>query len=215
MIKMKKIFTGLFLLFIAFASAQENKNKFVVSANLSTYPNYNTISPGPFYLGYFLTDHFSLGGTGRFSTYKSTFSMEDRIDYHYLNKARSLDNSIGVFARYNFPQKNKFALFLLLTNSYHWFTFKRESISKSTGYEYIDISTGSSKGYAISLTPGIIYFIHQKFSTEIALGGISYSTERIKQPDQTTNNYSGINAALFTSGFNLGFSYYFGLKNKK
>jgi hypothetical protein len=213
---MKKIFTTFLLLSTALVYAQDNKNKFVVNANLSvSNGSNNSLGLGGFNIGYFFTNQFSIGVTANYNGSIHHFSQEAISSYPVtsLSTDKYLNNFVGVFARYNFVPKNKFSFFLSLNNSFFWYTFKHESIFIANGYEDHYTSTGYSKGYRINLNPGIIYFFHPKFSTEITLGSVFYTTERA-----TDINFfrkaSGFGTDLFTSGFNLGFSYYFGCKNK-
>lgn len=213
---MKKILIGLFLLPIVFANAQENKNKFVVNGNLRvSYYFDNPLQLDGFSIGYFPTDHFSIGITGRYSNTKDTYNYEDVMNYHNSNKSQQSENFAGAYARYNFASKSKFSFFLYLNNSYRWNKYKNEYTYLSNGIEIKNSSDAFSKGYNVSLAPGIIYFIHPKFSAEISLGSIFYQYNKQKDivnPEISKN--SSIGAGFLTSGLNIGLSYYFSCKNK-
>lgn len=220
---MKKILIGLFLLPLIFANAQENKNKFVVNGNLDiSYGGNNGIGLGGFNIGYFLTDHFAIGITGGVGNNINNNSSELSLSNREENKQKRSENCAGVFARYNFTPKNKFSFFLNLDNSLTWHKYKNEYVYESYGNKSISTTTNQTKGYTISLNPGIIYFFHPKFSAEITLGSISYkiqkSTNTSSSPGNPTissiSTYNGGGARFFTTGINIGFSYYFGCKSK-
>jgi hypothetical protein len=213
----KKILTGLFLLPIIFANAQENKNKFVVNANLALFYGGNyPLGLGGFNFGYFLTDHFSIGITGNYDAYKDSRNYKNDVsNYHSLNKNDRTDNFAGAFARYNFSPKNKFAFFLSLENAYFWNKFKEEYVVTTVnGVEISSIYEGSTKGNTVSLSPGIVYFIHPKFSAEIGLGSVYYSIRKQYGMNSAYSKINGFGTNFFTSGLNIGVSYYFGCKNK-
>lgn len=220
---MKKILIGLFLLPIVFANAQENKNKFVVNGNLAvSYGGYSSLGLGGFNFGYFPTDHFVIGLTGGCGSNVNNNSRELSFSNREANTLKTSDNFVGVFARYNFEPKNKFSFFLSLNNSFTWNKRKSESTSETAGIKSVNSTESLSRGYTLSLNPGIIYFFHPKFSAEITLGSVFYSVRKVNEtttytnipPNKYVSINDGISASFFTTGFNVGFSYYFGCKSK-
>jgi len=219
----KKILTGLFLLPIIFANAQENKNKFVVNGNLDvSYGGTNSLRLGGFNIGYFPTDHFSIGLTGRAGSDIFNNSKELSLSNREEEIQKRSDHFAGIFARYNFESKNKFSFFLSLNNVFTWNKQKSESTSEANGIKSRQSIENLSRGYTISLHPGIIYFFHPKFSAEVTLGSVSYSIQKLNETSSYTNLPTtktvyindGVSANFFTEGLNLGFSYYFGCKSK-
>lgn len=213
----KKILTGLFLLSIALANAQENKNKFVVNANLGiSNGNNNTLGLGGFNIGYFLTNEVSIGITGNYNN-SSRSSHYENIYSNATTRSKRSENFVGTFVRYNFVPKNKFSFFLSLTNSYTNYRFKDQyiQININNGSEELVTADGFSKGYTLSLIPGIVYYIIPKFSAEITFGSVFYRTEQQKGDNYAGSvKNSGVGSDLFTSALNIGISYYFNCKGK-
>ena len=221
---MKNFFTGLFLLPLLLTHAQDNKNKFVVTGNLAvSYRSQAPLGLGAFNIGYFPTTNFSMGFTGGLSNNVNRSSTDELPSHKTTFDQKRSSNFVGIFARYNFSAKNKFAFFLCLNNSFTWDKYKSNSSNVDINGVKNNFSTQNlSIGYTVSLNPGIIYFFHTKFSAELSLGSVWYSIQHTKEtvtPPQTPtrNNISNISrtgASFFTTGFNIGVSYYFGCKNK-
>ena len=216
-----------FVLFLTCTNlhAQENKNKWMINGNVSYFQNNSDTHSSPdikfkqrntfmgVHLGYFITNNFALGilnegfaSVNELTTSDTSASVTSQYSTYY---------SPVIFARYNRQiQSSRFGFFLQLDGKYRWEKNRLKTITGSSGYT----RTSASSGIAISLTPGIIYFINKKISVETSFGnlGISslngYDSNAIVKRNMVNVNLT-TNFSL--AAMNFGFTYYFGCKKRE
>lgn len=207
----RKILLGFFITTSLYSHAQENKNKFVVNANIQFNPTNNPINFGGASIGYFFTNNFSVGITGNQRKDISKFEQNNQ-NMTIRTTLETTDSYTGAFARYNQLFKNdRLGFFLDLNTVYMFRKYTRKEIYDTPNNSNQTI-TLKDNGYRLALSPGIIYFINHWFSMEATLGDISYVTISQNDPNGIHKKSSEFNSSLFTSGIRLGLSFYFGCK---
>ncbi len=215
---MKKIIASFLIMGCIQLNAQENKGKWIVngsvnysqSNNKGTDDSYNPRSNSKsgrlgVNLGYFITNNFALGLSNSYS-----LSKEETIYTGYAARTeRAIRSSYtpGIFAKYNHSiNKSKFGFFLQLDANFSL----SKRISKVNDPYQNTITKDYYSRLSTSLTPGIIYFINQKFSVQTSFGNVSFSSAgtRGKKAVYLTENQFSFNFSPFVTTF--GFTYYFG-----
>jgi hypothetical protein len=191
------------------------------SANRNTQTIKNSSYSGVVRYGYFVSSKFMVGIYGGYqgSVYDNE-AKDLNSAYYYLstNKTTSKTYSGGVFLRYyKMIYKNKFAVFGQLSTGY--------SNGNGTQHSsYINYNNTNStqdnnskiSGFILGFTPGIVYFLTNKFGIETTFGNFGYNVQQTKNYNkgnfigETKNQYS--NASLSLSNISLGVYYYFGGK---
>ena len=215
----KKYITGLLLALSVYSYSQENKNKFVANATIqfNYWNGSNTINLGGVNMGYFISNHFALGISGNYSREKSNSATKE-LNYSSFTENTTSSSYSGIFARYNYvPAGNKLGFFFNFGSGYSLTTIKlnHRTIYDDISFEQTNVQ--KRHGFNIALSPGIIYFINKRFSTEATLGNIAFRTEFSKDvsPTEATYRYTNFETRFFTSYLMIGFSYYFDCKKNE
>ena len=134
--------------------------------------------------GYFISDKIVLGGKLSIGQNKTTDSIV--IENNSVI-------SVGVFTRYYSSPQSRFSLFGQLGFN---FNTQTENISKS-----------NVNGFDLGLSPGISYFLSDKFAIEATFGQLGFKTSK---PDvagaESTNN---VNFEMNLSSVGFGLNYKF------
>jgi hypothetical protein len=217
----KKYLIGIFMLLCMFAHSQANKGKFMIQGSagyhnsgvLSTYGAFSEKYSRNFVLadvnfGYFLSNNFAVGISGSTIYNKSIDIPDPHVNQlKYVNTHS--ENGVGVFARYNHTlHDSKFGFFLQLNARHYWIN-QMDALIMMNGDPSNKNVTKGTRIYS-SLSPGLIYFINNKFSVESTLGSLYYTLEKSKSPSlaiEKTYTSTGIDFSL--TQINFGFTYYF------
>ncbi len=208
------------ILFVTVKSySQELKNKFVINGNVShSQFDYDLNVSNALYesqknnnnlinisAGYFLTDNISVGLFGSFQK-----NLTNRTDNSFSYKSTTVYNSSGLFARYTkLMKESSFGFFFELETGYSWGKQANRSTDTTNMISHYD---NRFTQIAVSLSPGLIYFINKKFSVETRLGSLSAYTGKLKYFDSPEIKNSGFDLNFSLTTISAGFSYYFGGK---
>jgi hypothetical protein len=209
----RKSFLCILVVLSSYSFSQENKNKFVANATIQlTSGSSGPVNMGGVYLGYFFTNSLSFGITGYQSQDRSLY-RDETVWQTYSKEEVSLANFSGAFIRYNHSFKNKFGVFVSLNPGYRWNKLTITETTNSFGTEAVSKRFTKGNGLSVGLHPGIIYFVNKQFSAEVTLGHISYITNFSKESESVYIQKDAVfETSFFTSGLNLGVSFYFGCK---
>ncbi|KZS42280.1 hypothetical protein AWE51_02230 [Aquimarina aggregata] len=135
-------------------------------------------------VGYFVSENITVGA---------------RISYQTIsqeNGAIDTDtNTItaGAFGRYYFTPASKFSIFGEFGIDYQSINFDNGTTDSTTD------------GFALTLRPGVSYFLNNNFALEAAWGALSYATANPDQGESSDNFSIGLNL----DNINLGLVYKF------
>jgi len=221
---MKKNITALFLIITCFAFGQLKKGNYVTGGSLLVHPSKETnisgalspitktldlnISPR---LGIFISDKIALGVELGYSYLKNEFNYPNTNGYYVTNSSsKSSSFTVQPFFRNYIPVSEKISFF---THSTAGISFGVRNIE----YLFLDPNDGRvlTQKYkydafsgAISLSPGIAFFISPKWSAEATFASLGYRFSNNKpQSGDTAKSYDFIFNYGF-SAFNFGVAYY-------
>lgn len=209
---MKKYITCLLLALSSYTYSQENKHKFIANINARFHYTNSPVNLGNLNLGYFVTNRLALGIFGSSNNYKNT---SNSIANPMSSQNIISRNYAGLFARYNYlPGNSKFGFVANLNSGYTFEKSTTEQTVNINGIEHIETYETKGRGYSISLNSGILYAINKRFSVEVILATFSYS-QNLNKNEYSQEKRSLLETRVITSGFDIGFSYYFGCKRSE
>jgi hypothetical protein len=150
--------------------------------------------------GFFVSDKSVVGITLTYDTYGYKYQYPT-----YYDQYRQKGVAIGSFYRQYFPLGEHAAFFVQGLAQF--------STGKRTNYNgYNDLENiQDTKGISFVITPGVNYFLNNKWGLEATMGSASYSMTELDGEDAAINsnsksNHIGFNLSL--SLFSLGLQYF-------
>ena len=125
-------------------------------------------------MGGFTSDNFALGII-------IGYEKGNPEGLEYLNDAKLKIFKIGIFGRKYYQIASKFSVFLEGNISYDTATIEYESFSYYNNPTTIE--ENKYNGYAISISPGISYFLNKHFALEANWGILQYSSSKLEEED--------------------------------
>jgi len=186
------------LLFTGIAKAQIQKGDVQLGGSLSinsqksgdNKTNYFNISPRA---GFFVSDNTSIGLMVGFNSL-----TQDVFDTGTATIVEGVNNQFqaGVYSRFHKSLADNFYIYL------------QPSLSFGSGKYKVDgTETATSNSINIGLTPGLTYFMSNRFAFELNLANLTYAHSKLEGQgtEETTDNF---NLNLNLTGITLGLSYY-------
>ncbi|GAA4270726.1 outer membrane beta-barrel protein [Aquimarina gracilis] len=114
-------------------------------------------------IGYFINSNFAIGTRLSYSKFKSDNSQDFSSD--------GSDVGIGIFGRYYFTPQKRFSIYADASASY----FRGKSEQEFIFNDQIEITEIENDSYAVAISPGIQFFVSEKFALTSSIGSIEFS----------------------------------------
>jgi hypothetical protein len=165
-------------------------------------------------VGHYFTNKFAAGIVVT-STKNNLKSTEfDIVDGYFAEKINASYYSTGAFERYNYIIKDEKLGFFFQLNELFNLGKERYTATQRGSNVLREKYTTRTYGATLSLIPGVLYFITNKFSIEASIGNAYYDYS-IAIPDQSSSIKTKTSDASLNFSLRaiiLGVSYYFGGK---
>lgn len=199
-----------------FGTMNAQKNTLLVGGNIS-YTTDKTTNNNALYnseektdlfsfnpqVGYQFTDNITAGVKLGINTLKGTATVNaSGVSVNAETKENSFQ--YGVFGRYTIPLNETFAVFGELDVFANNGKITTPSFSGTT----VTYSESKSNGFGVLFTPNLFINFKNSFGLNFNIGGLGYSSSKIKDTDIKTNQFG----FGFGQGVTVGISKNFGLK---
>lgn len=202
------------------SNANSNSASYILASE--TVDKQVNISPAA---SYFVADNLAVGlMLGYYNTRRTESRMfAPSVQISGFNKTTSMSLRVGAFAQYYKMLTTQFGVTGRLGAGYQHAKQDRTGYSdQSTTADYYNyVSTSTSNGYYVDLTPGLIFFPVPKFGLSASIGTLSFNNYKVN--DFSYNDSNGYSSSAGTdskssyfaadfglNSFLLGGTYYFG-----
>ncbi|MBO0321359.1 outer membrane beta-barrel protein [Muricauda sp. CAU 1633] len=153
-------------------------------------------------VGYVFSDNWMLGLKTGYSFSKSDLELIDNGAFTGESEGTGESITVAPYVRRYFGLGNN--LLINLQGELEYSASWSETISDTS-----ERSTGQADQFAISIRPGITYFVSKNLAFESSFGVLQYGTYESEQSDGVDTKNSGFNLSLDSSNLFFGLSYYF------
>lgn len=199
-----------------FGAMNAQKNTILVGGNISYNTDKTTNNDSSFkteqkvdvfsfnpFVGYQFTDNWTAGVKFGVNSSKGTISANG-MGYSYNAESKEDTFQYGVFGRYTMPLNETFSVF----GELDVFGTSGKSKTPNTSGTPVTYTETKSTGFGVVFTPNLFINFKNSFGLNFNIGGLGYTTTKIKDSD-IKNNQFGFS---FGQGITVGISKNFGAK---
>lgn len=153
-------------------------------------------------VGYVFADNWMLGLKAGYSHSKSNLERIDNGTFTGESESKGESVTVAPYVRRYFSVGKN--LLINMQGEFEYSASWSETISDTA-----ERSTGQADQFALSIRPGITYFVSKSLAFESSFGVLQYGTYKSDHSDGSRTENSGFNLSLDSSNLFFGLSYYF------
>ncbi|MFD2099807.1 outer membrane protein [Flagellimonas iocasae] len=153
-------------------------------------------------VGYVFADNWMLGLKAGYSHSKSNLERIDNGTFTGESESKGESVTVAPYVRRYFSVGKN--LLINMQGEFEYSASWSETISDTA-----ERSTGQADQFALSIRPGVTYFVSKNLAFESSFGVLQYGTYKSDYSDGGRTENSGFNLSLDSSNLFFGLSYYF------